>query len=462
MSIRDLVLQLHKIEAVKFGSFKLRSGMISPIYIDLRVCVSYPKVLGLIGDMMMTKLKESNAQYDLVCGVPYTALPIATAMALKYDIPMVVRRKEAKSYGTRKMIEGHYTKGQNCLVIEDLVTTGGSVCETAVELDKEGLVVKEVVVLIDRQQGAREALAAKGFRLHSVFTISELVEILKEEKVLDQTLVDTIYSFLKNNNIAPQEVVKTENLSFAERNNVCKNSIGNRLYEIMSTKKTNLAVAADLKNKAGVLALADSIGAHICMLKTHADIMDDFDLDFAVKLKDLSKKHNFLIFEDRKVADIGSVAQSQITGGVHHISSWADVITVHAVAGAASVEALQDKGVAVLLIAEMSSAGTLATGDYTQAVLQIGEKYKDTVIGFISTKRLEADSSLLFCTPGVQFNIGGDGLGQQYQVPSEVIGTKKSDIIIVGRGIYGAADPKAEAAKYQEAAWNSYEERLKK
>jgi len=196
------------------------------------------------------------------------------------------------------------------------------------------------------------------------------------------------------------------------------------------------------------------------MLKTHVDIVEDFDADFIAKLKEVATKHNFLIFEDRKFADIGSVAQLQLAGGVYHISEWAHIVTVHAVAGAASVDALKEKGVAVLLIAEMSSEGTLATGDYTQAVLQIGEKYKDTVIGFISTKRFDpVDSSLLFCTPGVQFNEKGDGLGQQYQSPNDVVGTKYSDVIIVGRGIYTASDPKAEAIKYQEAAWKSYVDR---
>jgi len=458
--IKDLVLQLHQIEAVKFGSFKLRSGMISPIYIDLRVCVSYPKVLSLVGDMMYEELQKAKATYDLVCGVPYTALPIATAIAVKNDIPMVVRRKEAKNYGTRKIIEGHYKKGQTCLVIEDLVTTGGSVCETVVELVKEGLVVRDVAVLVDREQGARADLLAKGFTLHSVLTITQLVDILHSSNILDKAMVNTIHDFLKNNTIAPQAVVKVEKLPFSERSKSCKNPIATKLYDIMQEKKSNLAVAVDLKSKSSILDLASQVGDHICLLKTHADIIEDFDDDFVAKLRELAAKHKFLIFEDRKFADIGSVAQSQLTGGIHRISSWANIVTVHAVAGAASVDALKEKGVAVLLIAEMSSEGTLATGDYTQAVLQIGEKYKDTVIGFISTKRFDpVDASLLFCTPGVQFNEKGDGLGQQYQAPSDVVGTKFSDVIIVGRGIYLSQDPKAEAIKYQQAAWASYLER---
>jgi len=331
-----------------------------------------------------------------------------------------------------------------------------------VELEKEGLVVTDVAVLVDREQGARADLLSKGFTLHAVLTISQLVEILHTEKILDKEMVDNIHTFLKNNTIsAPPPPPQVEKLPFSERSKTCKNPTAAKLYDIMQAKKSNLAVAVDLKSKSAILDLVAVIGDHICMLKTHVDIVEDFDMDFVTKLHELSAKHNFLIFEDRKFADIGSVAQSQLTGGIYHIASWAHIVTVHAVAGAASVDALKDKGVAVLLIAEMSSEGTLATGDYTQAVLQIGEKYRDTVIGFISTKRFDTvDPSLLFCTPGVQFNEKGDGLGQQYQSPSDVIGTKLSDVVIVGRGIYTSSDPKVEAIKYQEAAWQSYLDRI--
>lgn len=121
--IDALVVALHDHDAVKFGSFRLKSGLESPLYIDLRVIVSFPDLLEAVADAMAGVVAERGAVFDTMCGVPYTALPIATAMSLRSRVPMLMRRKEVKDYGTKKAIEGAFTAGQRCLVCTFLYTT---------------------------------------------------------------------------------------------------------------------------------------------------------------------------------------------------------------------------------------------------------------------------------------------------------------------------------------------------
>ena len=192
--MQDLILKLFDIGAVKFGSFTLKNGAISPIYLDLRLIVSYPRLLQEVADAMWEKIK--TLKMDIICGVPYTALPIATVISITHGTPMVMRRKEVKDYGTRRIIEGVYNYGQRCVVIEDLVTTGSSIFETIDPLEQEGLKVKDVVVLIDREQGGKERLENCGYHLHSVFSLSVMLQTLKVNKKITRETMSEVTEYL--------------------------------------------------------------------------------------------------------------------------------------------------------------------------------------------------------------------------------------------------------------------------
>lgn len=199
MELKNLIIKLQEIGAVKFGEFKLKSGILSPIYIDLRIIVSYPEILKMVVSAIWEKVKD--LQFDLICGVPYTALPMATVMSVEHNIPMIMRRKEVKDYGTRKAIEGFFQIGQTCLIVEDLVTSGSSVFETIEPLQHEGLQVKDIVVLVDREQGGRKHLQEKGYNLLAVFTISEMLDILREEHKLESEMVEKVKKFIHENQV---------------------------------------------------------------------------------------------------------------------------------------------------------------------------------------------------------------------------------------------------------------------
>ncbi len=159
---------------IKFGEFTLKSGLKSPIYIDLRQIITYPKLLEQIGAAYLPLLKD--LKFDRIAGLPYAAIPIATAISLAGNFAMIYPRKEVKTYGTKAEIEGEYHAGETVVVIDDLATTGGSKFEAIEKLTGVGLVVKDVVVLVDRQSGAKESLAQAGYAMHAVLTIGQMLD----------------------------------------------------------------------------------------------------------------------------------------------------------------------------------------------------------------------------------------------------------------------------------------------
>jgi uridine monophosphate synthetase len=196
-----LTLALADIGAVKFGEFTLASGKKSPIYVDLRLLASYPGVLRQVAlayaELLQRAivLRPSSSVLHLAA-IPYAAMAIGTAVSLETGLPMIYPRKETKEYGTARQIEGEFQPGDRAVVLDDLITTGGSKLKAIEPLEAAGLEVKDVVVLIDREQGGGDELVEAGYRLHAVLGLREMLDTLVETGRISAGQRDEVAAFL--------------------------------------------------------------------------------------------------------------------------------------------------------------------------------------------------------------------------------------------------------------------------
>ncbi len=447
------ILRLHDIGAIKFGEFTLKSGHKSPFYFDLRDMISHPEILSGVANLLVDQIQDLD--FDYISGVPYTALPIATLVADILDKPLIYIRKEEKAYGTKNNIIGKFEKGEKCLIIDDLITTGESLLETAEKFKNEGLEIVDFSVIIDRSNHIEQYLNKSGYKLHSLIKLDKIIEVLKE-----------------NNRISNDQKIKiknfTNNISYKNKTGKnLENHLTKLLKDKIKAKKSNLILSLDVDNQKDFFNILDKTAKHIVILKTHIDILKDFNPEFIVKLKEYAIKHDFMIFEDRKFADIGNIVQKQYQGGIYKIKNWAHFITVHAISGEGILQGLFEgiDNKSSFLLAKMSSKGNLMNETYTRNVFNMGEKHHEVVSGYIchangkeELRKLKnkIPKGQLMLMPGVKLKAGTDDAGQQYTTVEDAM-QGGADCIIVGRGIIKAENPEAAAKEYKERAWKIYE-----
>ncbi|WP_185858631.1 orotidine-5'-phosphate decarboxylase [Blattabacterium cuenoti] len=443
-------LKIYNLGIIKFGNFTLKSGMNSTLYIDFRPIASRPDLLIKLSDLILHEVPSSN--FELICGVPYAALPIATTLSLRSNIPLIIKRKENKGYGTKRMIEGIYKKGQNCLLIEDVITSGDSLLRTVIDIEKEGLIIKDIISILDREQGGIENIKKRGYKIRTLFRIGEVLKMLEKKHFLNKKEIHMIQFFFRKRN---KKNIQNKRLSYEEKKEIISHPIAKKLIDITLKKKTNLIVSADLVRSKNILKLANLIGDRICGLKIHVDIIDDFSLSFINYLKNISIEKKFLLFEDKKLCDVGMTNYLQLHYGVHKIASWADIITVHLLAGSSSIKNLNiPSKMGLITISEMSSFGRLSDDNYIRKALNISLK-NPKVIGTVAQRKV--DDRLLLFTPGIHFyNYKKNYFGNNYIHPIKAFEKNGSDFIIVGKAIYQSNNPKIEAEKYRNAGWKAY------
>lgn len=253
-------------------------------------------------------------------------------------------------------------------------------------------------------------------------------------------------------------------IGYGQRAELCSHPLSRILFRLMEEKQTNLAVGLDVTSKKELLALAEAVGPEICVLKTHIDIVDDFDEDLVRQLQALSQRFQFLLFEDRKFADIGHTARYQYLRGPFRIADWAHLTNAHPLPGPGLIEGLREIGQprdrGLLLLAQMSSRGNLIDQRYLDATVAMAREHHDFVMGFISQGKVCDTPTFLHFTPGIRLEPGQDGLGQQWNTPQTAIETMGTDVIIVNRGVTQSKNPKEAAQRYREAGWESYHRSL--
>ncbi|KAH7664919.1 orotate phosphoribosyltransferase family protein, partial [Aphelenchoides avenae] len=296
----EILRRLDELEAFKLGNFTLKTGVKgNPIYVDLRVQISSPETFKATSASFCEKIRAEKLEFEYIAGAPYGAVPMASWVCDRLNKPLIFVRQQAKTHGTKKLIDGVFKTGQKVLVIEDVVTSGSSVLETVEVLKNAGLHCTDVVCQMDRQQGGRERLASKGINLFSLMTMESILDYLETTaKKITREKRQEIVEALKVTTAGIPAALKGPSWNLRERLERFTNPLNRDLVHIVLKKQTNLCIAIDRAQAREVLEVMEKTAHYACAFKVHWDIIDDYTLEFAQQMRRLADANDCLLFED--------------------------------------------------------------------------------------------------------------------------------------------------------------------
>ncbi len=408
----ELIADLKNAGIVKNGEFILKSGIKSSVYFNFKSLIAYPKIMSDIC-FALSKLVSINT---VIAGVPMGAVPYATLISHIKQLPMISIRGTPKNYGAcpGQQIEGIVNNSKQgsgkITLIEDVITTGSSVLETAQLLENNGHTIDKIICILDREAGGMADLRSLGYKCEALLTMSDFTET--SDLTSNQICI---------RNFGMQDLVDTANL-----------------------KKTNLIVSLDICDLEYFIIALDEIADHICAVKIHYDIFTGVTEDLISRFNTLRIEKNFMVIEDRKFADIAAISIKQFENMKQIIQP--DLITVHGICGDDFIKYLAEfhPEVGVILVHQLSVIGNLIDRTYSNYIVDMAKRCKN-VVGFVSQER-PLQGYLIF-TPGISLTADGDKMGQRYKNPDD---TNHADFIIVGRGIYEAQNMLEATMKYKQ------------
>lgn len=465
MEQNELIKLMFETGLIRFGEFTLKSGILSPIYIDLRRLYSEPLLWEEIVKRLYTLLVQQK-DIDYLVGVPMTGLPLASILSYKLKIPLLVIRDREKSYGSKDLVLGEYKKGGKVVIIDDVITTGESKLEIIKKVESLGLQVKCIYVVVNRSRGEASQLKEAGYDLNQLWSIEEIVEILYNQGLIDYPTLEKVKGFLLSQDSKGEFL-----LSPKERLKYITNPITKKILNLVLEKQSNLIVSIDTLYSSSLIDLIHKVGKVSVGIKIHIDILRDFTPSLIGRLQELSEKYNFLLIEDRKFSDIGYIARYQFRDGVYNIYKWADIVTLHLISGEGILRALFediDREISSFVVAKMSSKESLYDESLTRTVIERASIYPNWVSGFIihskeisEIKKLRRliGKEFILAMPGISIQKGEDELDQQYIGFEDPI-KGGVDLLIIGRTITKGPNPETIAVKLKEMAWEIYSNTL--